>query len=465
MRLHILGICGTFMGGLAVLAKEAGHEVTGSDINSYPPMNLQLQSHGISIKEGYLKEHLETNVDCVLVGNVIKRGNPAIEYILNEKIPYTSGPAWLYDNILKERTVIGVAGTHGKTTTTSLISWLMESAGLKPGFLVGGVPQNFAVSARLGNPPFFVIEADEYDSAFFDKRAKFIHYHPKTLVLNNLEYDHADIFPDLNAIKQQFIYLLRTIPGNGQIISNANDKNLVEIVADKDKNCFSTLISFGGEQGLWRAVLKSADGRNFSVFRQNQHLGEVSWPLLGNHNVENALAAIASVCANGMDGEAALKALGTFKSVKRRLEIKAKINDITIYDDFAHHPTAIASTLAGLRANIGREARLIAVLEFGSYTMRHGVHKDQMKQALKQADVVMCKTTEEDWGLAELLNSFDNSAMAYAEVAHIVEHLQKNLMPGDHVIFMSNSSFYGIHQKLICALKKGEHSHATTTSS
>lgn len=453
MRIHILGIGGTFMSGIAVLAKQSGHEVKGSDMNVYPPMSTQLIEQGIQLVEGYDPAHIDPQVDCVIVGNVIKRGNPAMEYVLAEGIPYISGPEWLYDNVLKDRWVVGVAGTHGKTTTTSLLTWIIEKAGLNPGFLIGGIPENFGVSARLGNHPYFVIEADEYDSAFFDKRSKFIHYHAKTLILNNLEYDHADIFPDLAAIQQQFHYLVRTVPGNGLIVRQAEDANLKAVL---DKGCWTPVATFG-QGGEWQAALVEQDGSVFTVIHQGEHQGEVRWDLLGNHNVGNALAALAAAHHIGVNTSEAINALSTFKNVKRRLEIKGKAKEIVIYDDFAHHPTAIATTLAGLRAKIGKEARMIAVVEFGSYTMRSGVHKDRIQEALSGADMVVCKSTEADWGLKTLLQQFKQPTALYDDVDVLVNHLVPTLHAGDHVVIMSNSSFGGIHKKLLDAIEEDEH--------
>jgi UDP-N-acetylmuramate: L-alanyl-gamma-D-glutamyl-meso-diaminopimelate ligase len=450
MRLHILGIGGTFMSGIAVLAKQSGHTVTGSDMNVYPPMSTQLLEQGIQLSEGYDPAHIPANVDCVVVGNVIKRGNPAMEYVLAQQIPYVSGPQWLAEQVLKDRWVLAVAGTHGKTTTTSMLTWILAEAGLKPGFLIGGVPENFGVSARLGELPFFVIEADEYDSAFFDKRSKFIHYHPKTAILNNLEYDHADIFPDLAAIQQQFHHLVKTIPGNGIIIHHAEEANLVEVLK---KGCWTPAHTFGGANGEWRAKLIKADGSAFSVWQQDKGLGEVHWGLLGKHNVDNALAAIAAAAHAGVAPKVAIAALGTFKNVKRRLEVKGQAKDIVIYDDFAHHPTAIATTLAGLRAKIGAQARMIAVLEFGSYTMRAGVHKDRIQDALREADMVICKGTEAEWGLQSLLAQFKQPTALYPDVDSLVQHLTPRLKAGDHVVVMSNSGFGGIHQKLLDAIE------------
>ncbi|OGT43267.1 MAG: UDP-N-acetylmuramate:L-alanyl-gamma-D-glutamyl-meso-diaminopimelate ligase [Gammaproteobacteria bacterium RIFCSPHIGHO2_12_FULL_37_34] len=449
MRLHILGICGTFMGGIAILAKQSGHEVTGSDSHVYPPMSLQLREQGIRLMEGYDPSHITHHVDCVIVGNVIKRGNPAIEYILNQGIPYQSGPEWLTQQVLKNRWVLGVAGTHGKTTTTSLLAWILENAGFTPGFLVGGIPENFGVSARLGHDPYFVIESDEYDSAFFDKRSKFIHYRPKTLILNNLEYDHADIFPDLNSIKQQFHYLVRTIPGNGLVIHYAEDDHLVDVLK---QGCWSSTQTFGQAHGDWQARLHVADGSQFTVIYKGVTLGRVHWNLLGIHNVNNALAALAAAHHVNISPEKAFFALSTFKNVKRRLEIKGKINGIVVYDDFAHHPTAIATTLAGLRTNIGKTARIIAVVEFGSYTMRIGVHKEKIQEALSAADIVFCKNTEVDWGLKSVLEGFKQRTAVYDNVDCLVNDLSLALKSGDHVVIMSNSGFNGIHEKLLFRL-------------
>lgn len=448
MRIHVLGVCGTFMSGLAILAKQSGHTVTGSDMNVYPPMSTQLESQGITLMEGYDPKHISPDTDCVVVGNVIKRGNPAMEHVMAAGIPYVSGPEWLATNILKGRWVLGVSGTHGKTTTTSMLAHVLDHAGLKPGFLIGGVPENFGVSARLGESPFFVIEADEYDSAFFDKRSKFIHYRPKTLILNNLEFDHADIFPDLEAIKTQFHYLVRTVPGNGLLVKRANETNLDDVLA---KGCWTPVVSFGGE-GEWQARLLSADGSVFEVWHQGKLQGEVRWGLLGLHNVDNALAAMAAAHHAGVAVSAAIAALPSFKNVKRRMEIRGEVKGVTIYDDFAHHPTAIATTLAGLRARIGKAARLVAILEFGSYTMRSGVHRDRMKQALQDADAVVCKTPEQDWGVSQMLSEFSQPTSTYTNVDELVAHVAPTLKPGDHVIVMSNGGFGGVHEKLLKAV-------------
>lgn len=454
MRLHILGVCGTFMSGIAVLAKQSGHDVTGADMNVYPPMSTQLEEQGIALFEGYHAKDIPADVDCVIVGNVIKRGNEAMEHVLAKGIPYMSGPEWLAKTVLQHRSVLGVSGTHGKTTTTSLLTWILEAAGLNPGFLIGGVPENFGVSARLGSSPFFVIEADEYDSAFFDKRSKFIHYHPKTLILNNLEYDHADIFPDMEAIKQQFHYLVRTVPNNGLIVANGESVDIQDVL---HKGCWTPVQTFGGTDGAWRAKLLKPDGSHFVVLHQEQEIGEVRWQLLGQHNVENALAALAAANHAGVAPAVAMEAMGHFKNVKRRLEVLGTVNNITLYDDFAHHPTAIQTTLSGLRAKIGRESRLIAVLEFGSYTMRTGVHKDRIHHALQEADVVICKRTENDWGLQAVLSQFKQPTMLYNDIDSLIEGVVSIAQSGDHVVVMSNSGFGGLHKKLLTAMAGNQH--------
>jgi len=446
VRVHILGIAGTFMAGIAVLAKEAGFEVVGADVNVYPPMSTMLESYGIPFFNEYRVEDIDLNVDYVIVGNVISRGNPAMEYVLDQRLPYISGPSFLFQHILQKRHVLAVAGTHGKTTTTSLLTWILAYAGKNPGFLIGGVPENFGVSARIGADPYFVIEADEYDSAFFDKRSKFIHYHPKTLILNNLEFDHADIFPHLDAIKQQFHYLVRTVPRNGVIIQNAHDRHLKEVL---EKGVWSNVVTFG-DGGEWRAALLEADGSHFSVFHQEKCLGNVRWDLLGMHNVENALAAIAASTYADVLPQTALEALPLFKNVKRRLEVKGVIGGVTVYDDFAHHPTAIEKTLSGLRAKIG-SSRIVVVLEFGSYTMRTGVHKHALKEALVSADVVVCKRPS--WDLESVFQTFSQSTALFDNVEEIVGYLGQGLYPGDHVVVMSNSGFEGIHQKLLGTLR------------
>ena len=451
MQLHILGIGGTFMGGIALLAKAAGHTVTGADSAVYPPMSTQLMEQGIQLFERDDPKQLDHAIDQVIIGNVMRRGHPMIEKVLANHIPYTSGPAWLAENILKHRIVLAVAGTHGKTTTTSLLTWMLQHAGLKPGFLIGGVPENFGVSAALGESPYFVIEADEYDTAFFDKRSKFVHYHPDIAILNNLEFDHADIFNDLGAIQQQFHFLLRTIPGNGLIIRHAPDVNLSAVLAE---GCWTPVVTFGGAEGTLRAENIQQDGSHFKVIKEGQYLGDMQWHLLGDHNVNNALAAIAVAMHIGVTFKQCAEGLATFKNVKRRLEVKGRANNITIYDDFAHHPTAILTTLRGLRAKIGEVARLIAVLEFGSFTMRSGVHKSQLQNALQPADMIFCKSPVLEWGLEEVIGNLKKPAFTYATVDQLLQHLAPELKSGDHVVIMSNTHFDDIHHRLIERLAK-----------
>jgi UDP-N-acetylmuramate: L-alanyl-gamma-D-glutamyl-meso-diaminopimelate ligase len=454
MHLHILGICGTFMGGLAVLAKQLGYQVSGSDTAVYPPMSTQLIEQGIMLQEGYDPAHLQPPPDLVIMGNAMVRGNPAVEYVLSQGIPYVSGPQWLADTVLRSRWVLAVAGTHGKTTTTSMLAWILDYAGLNPGFLIGGVAANFGISARLGESPFFVIEADEYDSAFFDKRSKFIHYRPRTLVLNNLEFDHADIFPDLDAIKQQFHHLVRTVPANGLIIVPADDPVLSGVFA---KGCWTSLeyigLDYTGTEGaLWTVRPVKADGSQFSVRCGAKEIGMVSWSLLGRHNMHNALAALAAARHAGVPPEIGVKALSGFENVKRRLEIKGMARGITVYDDFAHHPTAIATTLAGLRAKI-ESARILAVVECGSYTMRSGVHRDHLAPALIDADEVIFIGSEHYGWLDEVMKALPVPAKIYNDAGGIVEHLATSAHAGDHIVIMSNKGFEGIHQRLLAALR------------
>ena len=442
MRIHILGICGTFMGGLALLAKAAGHVVEGSDANVYPPMSVQLEAHGILLHEGYAAEHIDNNVDCVIIGNVVSRGNPAVEYVLSQQIPYLSGPEWLAKYVLKDKWVLAVAGTHGKTTTSSLLAHILDQAGFEPGFLIGGVPENFGVSARLGEGEYFVIEADEYDSAFFDKRAKFMHYHPKTLILNNLEFDHADIYANLAAIQQQFHYLVRTVPNNGLLVVNKTDSVLHEVL----RKGYWTPLNYFGQDGDMTGEMTAATGQQFTVHCNNESR-VVDWHLLGEHNMMNALASLLAAQHVGISLTTATNALTSFKNVKRRLELKSSHNGIDVYDDFAHHPTAIAATINALRAKIGQR-RLIAILEFGSYTMKTGVHKHAIKDALQAADIIVCKQSPVDWGLEEVLAMCAQSTFILPNVDAILLFLQSNLQPQDVVLVMSNTGFEGIHHKI-----------------
>jgi UDP-N-acetylmuramate: L-alanyl-gamma-D-glutamyl-meso-diaminopimelate ligase len=399
MRLHFLGICGTFMGSLAMLARELGHTVTGSDANVYPPMSTQLQEQGITLIEGYDPAQLKPAPDLVIVGNAMSRGNPAVEYMLDAGLPYTSGPQWLCDHVLPGRWVLAVAGTHGKTTTSTMLAWILEQAGMSPGFLIGGVPQCFPVSARLGGSDFFVIEADEYDSAFFDKRSKFIHYRPRTVILNNLEFDHADIFDNLAAIQKQFHHLVRTIPQNGLIISPAESQPLNEVLA---MGCWTPCETVGSTQAAWHAENSKTDGSQFRVFHQGKLVGEVFWTQSGEHNVNNALVAIAAAQHVGVDAEISCNALSNFSGVKRRLELLCDVKGVSVYDDFAHHPTAIETTLKGLRQKVGKE-KIIAVLEPRSNTMRMGVFREQIAPALNEADeVIFYQPPNVDWALDDV---------------------------------------------------------------
>ncbi|MGN6234540.1 UDP-N-acetylmuramate:L-alanyl-gamma-D-glutamyl-meso-diaminopimelate ligase [Dyella sp.] len=438
MRLHILGICGTFMGGVAALARELGQTVEGSDASVYPPMSTQLEALGIRLMEGYTAAHLQPAPDLVVVGNAMTRGNPAIEYMLDAQLRYISGPQWLGETLLPGREVLAVAGTHGKTTTTSLLAHLLESAGLAPGFLVGGVPGNFGVSARLGEGKPFVIEADEYDTAFFDKRSKFVHYRPRIAILNNLEYDHADIFPDVAAIQRQFHHLVRTVPGNGRLIVNAHDADLAEVLA---MGCWTPVETFGIGQGDWQAELIAADGTHFAVSHRGQRLGEIHWPLLGNHNVMNALAALAAAAAAGADPVALLPAFADFRSAARRMEQVAEVDGITVYDDFAHHPTAIATTLAGLRAKVG-DARILVALEPRSNSMRLGAHAEGLAPSLAAADaVVFLHRPELSWDAQKVTGALAGRGHTVPTVGALIEALRAQARPGDHVVFMSNGGF------------------------
>lgn len=446
MKIHILGICGTFMGGIALLARAQGHEVTGADSNVYPPMSTMLAEQGVEIIQGYQPQDLPTDA-TIVVGNVMKRGLEVVEQMLNQGLPYTSGPQWLGEQILRERWVLAVAGTHGKTTTASMLVWILEYAGLQPGFLIGGVPENFGVSARLGNSPFFVVEADEYDTAFFDKRSKFVHYHPRTLILNNLEYDHADIFPDVQAIKTQFHHLLRTVPGNGLVIVNAQEPHLQDTLA---MGCWTPVETFA--DGAWRAEYLQADGSEFRVFYADVEQGVVRWSLLGTHNVNNALAALAAARHVGVPVAHAIAALAEFKGVKRRMQLRGQVRGVQVYDDFAHHPTAITTTLAGLRAKVG-QAKIIALLEPRSNTMRMGTHKAQLAQALQAADsVYLYQPAGLGWDLAAVVAELGEKASLWQDVDALAAHVAQQAQAGDHILVMSNGGFGGIHDKLLAQL-------------
>lgn len=446
MHIHILGICGTFMGGIALLARAAGHTVTGCDANVYPPMSTQLEEQGIRLVEGYGVDQLGLNPDVFVVGNAISRGNPLLEEILDKGLPYVSGPQWLAENVLQGRWVMAVAGTHGKTTTTSLLAWILEDAGLKPGFLVGGVPKNFGVSARLGETPFFVIEADEYDTAFCDKRSKFVHYRPRTAILNNLEFDHADIFADLQAIETQFHHLVRIIPRSGRIVANAAEETLPRVV---QRGCWSELEWFNDAAG-W-SISEGAVEDEVVVRHLGKEIGRRRLPLSGRHNRANALAAIAAARHVGVTPEVALDALTRFEGVKRRLELRGTVRGVAVYDDFAHHPTAITLTVEGLRRQVG-DARILAVLEPRSNTMKLGVMKDQLPASLTQADKVFCYGANLGWDARAALQPIAAKTVVEDDLDALVAAIVAEARDGDRILVMSNGGFGGIHGKLLAAL-------------
>lgn len=440
---HILGIGGTFMAGIAMLASELKHKVTGSDLKIYPPMSTQLAANGIEATEGYGIEQLHPLPNTLVVGNVMFRGMPVVEALLNQGLPYVSGPEWLAKHVLAGKHVLAVSGTHGKTSTASMLAWILEVAGLNPGFLIGGIPLNFDISARLGGGQYFVVEADEYDCAFFDKRSKFAHYNPNTLIINNIEFDHADIFPNLEAIQQRFHHLVRTVPGNGLIIFPEQDANIQVVL---EKGCWTPLYAIGKDIF---AVLKSPAGDQFEVYSKDNHkIGEVQWDLLGQHNRMNALAAISAACHVGVKPEIAVQALNSFAGVKRRLEIKGKANQITLYDDFAHHPTAIKTTLAGLRAKVGN-ARLLVILDFRSNTMRRGDHQEHLAASLQDADkVYFLKSADIPWDVEQMAESSGRSGGVFAEHAELLECLGHLMQPGDHIVCMSNGSLGALQAQL-----------------
>ena len=453
------------MGGVAVLARDLGHEVTGADAKVYPPMSTQLEAQGVQLMEGYDAAQLDAvKPDLVIIGNALSRGNALVEAVLDRGLPYTSGAQWIAENVLQGRWVLAVAGTHGKTTTSSLLAWILEYAKLKPGFLIGGVPENFGVSARLGAAPFFVIEADEYDTAFFDKRSKFVHYRPRTAILNNLEFDHADIFPDLAAIARQFHHFVRTVPGSGLLVVNGHDKNLSEVLA---QGCWSKVEHFAAgaardphspkgvtETGAgWQAVALNPEASRFQVLFDGKDQGEATWELPGQHNMANALAAIAAARHAGVPVKTALAALAEFRNVKRRMEVRGVVRGVTVYDDFAHHPTAIAVTLQALRARVGNQ-RIVAVLEMRSNTMRMGVHRDTLAASLAQADkVLMLKPADLNWSLDRVTGALKGSGQVYATAEEIIEALARETQTGDNVLIMSNGGFDNIHARLLERLK------------
>jgi UDP-N-acetylmuramate: L-alanyl-gamma-D-glutamyl-meso-diaminopimelate ligase len=454
MHIHILGICGTFMGGIAAIAKQAGFKVTGCDAHVYPPMSTQLEAQGIALIEGYRPDQTKLNPDVFVIGNAVSRGNPLMEAILNQGLPYLSGPQWLAEHVLQGKWVLAVAGTHGKTTTSSMLAWILEYAGLAPGFLIGGVPENFSVSARLpGNPtqdessisPFFVIEADEYDTAFFDKRSKFVHYHPRTAVLNNLEFDHADIFEDLAAIEKQFHHLVRTIPQNGLIVSN-EEASLQRVIA---RGCWTPVERFGNQDN-WHIANPDNDG-SFDVMFGPTHHGRLAWDIIGRHNQMNALASIAAARHVGVPVAQSMAALTLFKNVKRRMELRGVVNNIHVYDDFAHHPTAIATTVAGLRKKVG-QARILAVLEPRSNTMKLGTMKAALAASLGDADAVFCYGGQVDWNIAQALLTIKDKSKVFTDLQDLITAIVQMSQAGDHILVMSNGGFGGIHQKILDAL-------------
>jgi len=451
-HLHILGICGTFMGGIAALAKELGFRVTGCDAQVYPPMSTQLEQLGIELKQGYKIQHFDDEPDLVIVGNAMSRGNTMIEYMLDRNIPYISGPQWLLENVLKDRWVLAVAGTHGKTTTSSMLTWIIEYANLSPGFLIGGVPQNFECSARLGNAPFFVIEADEYDTAFFDKRSKFVHYRPRTLVINNMEFDHGDIFDDLSDIQRQFHHLIRMVPSNGLILSPKNEVAINETLA---MGCWTPTEQSACPQG-WQAQKLIADGSEFTVTFNGTEQGEVKWSLIGDFNIDNGLMAIAAARHAGVPCHIAIEALTTFVNTKRRFELKGEVNNIRVYDDFAHHPTAIAKTLAGVRAQVDSRAtqgRIFAVLEPRSNTMKSGVHKEALPLSLSQADQVFIYQDEYiKWSVDALINQCQQPCIVEKSIDDLVVKIIEQSRANDTIVVMSNGGFGNIHNKILTAL-------------
>ena len=452
MHIHILGICGTFMGGLAALAREAGHKVTGCDANVYPPMSEQLRALDIDLIEGFAADQLALQPDLFVIGNVVSRGNPLMEAVLDGGLPYISGPQWLAEHVLHGRHVLAVAGTHGKTTTTAMLAWTLEDAGLQPGFLVGGVPMNFTVSARLGQAGSpFVIEADEYDTAFFDKRSKFVHYRPRTAVLNNLEFDHADIFDDLAAIERQFHHLVRSVPSTGRLVVNTREEALQRVLA---KGCWSEVVRFGARKETPGELRARGEPHAFDVLRGSMKIGRVDWALLGEHNQLNALAAIAAAEHVGVPPEAAAKSLAKFQNVCRRLELRGEVSGVKVYDDFAHHPTAMRTTLNGLRRKMDatQTGRILAVFEPRSATMKLGAMKAQLPWSLEEADLAFCHSSGLGWDAAAALAPMGTQAVVSDNIDALVKAVVAAAKPGDHILCMSNGGFGGIHAKLLAAL-------------
>lgn len=445
-HIHILGICGTFMGGVAMIAKQLGYHVTGSDTNVYPPMSTFLENSGIKIIPNFDVEQLQPAPDMVIVGNAMKRGNPCVEYVLENNLPYTSGPQWLHDNLLRHRWVLAVSGTHGKTTTTGMLTWILEQNGLEPGFLIGGISGNFGISSRLGNSQYFVIEADEYDTAFFDKRSKFVHYNPKTLIINNIGFDHADIFDDIRAIQRQFHHMIRTMPKSGLILSADSETTAKETL---DMGCWSET-QFLGQDKEWFAERITNDCSQFAVYHHGEKVAEVHWNIVGQHNMHNALMAIAAAHHIGISVENAANALSTFINAKRRLEVKGEVSGITVYDDFAHHPAEIQATLTALRDKVGGGVRILAVLEPRSNTMKMGHHKGEIAPALVRSDhVFLLQPDNIPWEVAEIAANCVQPTSWSADINKLVDMIVKEAEPKDHILVMSNGSFGGIHQKLL----------------
>jgi UDP-N-acetylmuramate: L-alanyl-gamma-D-glutamyl-meso-diaminopimelate ligase len=456
MRIHILGICGTFMGGIAALAKAAGHQVSGSDKNVYPPMSTQLRKLGIKLQEGYDPAHITSDLDCVLVGNVLSRGNPAVEALLDSGLPFYSGPEWLARNVLVDKWVMAVAGTHGKTTTSSMLAWILDYAGLEPGFLIGGVPQDFSISARLSRSRYFVVEADEYDTAFFDKRAKFVHYRPKTLAITNIEFDHADIYTDLDSILWQFHQLIRVVPRSGLISVNARSEAIEKLLAMGVWTPVETFTATD-QPADWSADYELIGAKSrFSVLRNGERVGQAGWALLGRHNLENALAAVSAARHAGVEIELALEALSRFKGVKRRLEKRGVFHGVSLYEDFAHHPTAITQTLAALRAQQG-DKRIVAIVEPRSNTMRMGVHRDALTQSLANADqVYVLESQGLQWDPRSVLAGIGDKLRVESDVHDIVDTVLADSRSGDQIVMMSNGSFDGLPRLLQQAFKSAE---------
>lgn len=449
MHVHILGIGGTFMAGVALLARAAGHRVTGSDAGLYPPMSTQLAEAGIDVMDGYAAEHLKPSPDQVIIGNAMTRGNPAVEYTLDAGLRYISGPQWLAENVLESRWVLAVAGTHGKTTTSSMLAHVLQHAGMAPGYLIGGIAADLGQSAAMGDSDFFVVEADEYDTAFFDKRSKFVHYRPRTLILNNLEFDHADIFDDLEAIKRQFHHLVRTVPGSGQIIHNAGDRDLDDVL---ERGCWTPTVAIAGAEGGWRAEPLAANGSRLAIHHDGERIGVLDWAQTGDHNAANALAAIAAARHVGVAPALAIEALAAFHGVKRRMELRGTPGGIRLFDDFAHHPTAIRTTLAGVRAG-HEDGRILAVFEPRSNTMRRGVHADTLAASFGDADHVFVYDADLDWDAARVFQSLGDAVTCRSQIDALAAEMTAAARPGDTVIVMSNGGFGGMQDKLLSALE------------